>query len=71
MERYFLNIYDGSATHDVVGTEFRSLREVRLHMVTAARDVLSKGTSEREDWRIEVLDTAGTIVCSMHFGVRP
>jgi hypothetical protein len=71
MERYFFNIYDGSATHDVVGTEFRSLGEVRLHMVTAARDVLSKVTSEREDWRIEVLDTAGTIVCSMHFGVRP
>ncbi len=52
MERYFFNIYDGFATHDVVGTEFRSLREVRLHMVTAARDVLSKGTSEREDWQI-------------------
>ncbi|HZY67448.1 MAG TPA: hypothetical protein VFE52_02605 [Devosia sp.] len=71
MPRYFFNIHDGKDIIDREGTVLTDLVEARLSAVELAGRCIAELGDEfwglSHPWRLEVSDTAGTMLFSLRF----
>ena len=70
LPRYFFNVTDGADSPDSEGIVLPDLAAARTQAITTAGELLrERGGSfwTGTEWRMTVLDQAGTTVCSLRF----
>ena len=68
--RYFFNVSDGADLPDEDGVVLPNLEAARTQAITTAGELLKeRGCTfwHGTEWRMTVLDEAGTTVCSLRF----
>ncbi|MBX9934233.1 MAG: hypothetical protein K2Y56_22405 [Methylobacterium sp.] len=72
MPRFHFNVYDGYSAPDPDGTELADIKAAREEAIVLAGSLLrDEGRKLRpgEDWRMEVTDEAGALLCHLDFAV--
>ena len=66
---YFFHLHNGGTTFDTNGTDLSGVRDAKRLMLRKGMSLVeSSDIIPKHGWHMEVLDEAGRIVCSMHFG---
>jgi hypothetical protein len=74
LPRFYFHVRDGSEFIDDEGQELPNLDEAREQAVIAAGEAirdLGKRFWAGEEWRMDVTDESGAIVCSLTFTSKP
>ena len=70
--RFHFNVYDGYSAPDPEGVELVDLRAARKEAIVLAGSLIrDEGARLRpgEDWRMEVTDESGLLLCQLNFAV--
>lgn len=73
MPRYLFNVHDGEDHPDLVGTILDGPTHAHDQAIEAAGEMLrDKGRDHwaGNDWRMDVVDDAGAIVCRLRFSAE-
>ena len=70
MSLYFFNVYDGHSTMDTDGTDLPNRQSARHEAIRLTGHILRDDATRLlpdEEWRLEVIDTAGLLVLTLDF----
>ena len=72
MPRYYFHVFDSLAMFDEEGTDLPGIRAAQAEALHVAQELIGVTGSKAEfqsDWRIEVVDEAGSLVFRLEFMV--